>query len=276
MNISSDCIRLITFNVLFDDRTDEPYTWQTRKNLVFNLLHFHGADVFCLQEPLKNQVDDFIKSFPNYGHYSLGCADGIDEGQHMSIFYLKEKFDMQESGCFGLSEKPELLGKVGWDAKNPRLALWMKLLQKDTMKTFYIVCTHLDHIGENARQQGALLIGKKLEELVGNLPVFVCGDFNANSESKSYKNMINYGFNDCANAPDIISYDLPYTYHKFLLGLDNSQLEIYRDDPRVLRVIDHIFYKGPVKILRHGILGDNYDGIYPSDHMPKICDILLI
>ena len=103
----------------------------------------------------------------------------------------------------------------------------------------------------------------------------LCGDFNANLESQTYKNMLDIGFADCAFAPDIISYDLPYTYHRYLLDKDKSEIEKYKDDTRVLKVIDHIFYKGAIKVLRHGILGDNFAGIYPSDHLPKICDVSL-
>jgi len=38
---------------------------------------------------------------------------------------------------------------------------------------------------------------------------------------------------------------------------------------------DHIFYTGAIKVLRHGTLGDNITGTFPSDHLPKVCDFLL-
>lgn len=192
----------------------------------------------------------------------------------MSIFWLSSKFNILDSGKFGLSETPEKLGITGWDAKNLRLALWTKLFQKDIEQTIYVVNTHLDHIGENARQQGALLLGKKVQEIADDFPVLLCGDFNANTSSQTYKNMIDCGFTDCANAP--INYHLPYTYQRYLLGKDIGETEKFKDDPRVLHIIDHIFYKGPIQVLRHGILGDNYAGSYPSDHFPKMCDVLLL
>jgi hypothetical protein len=87
--------------------------------------------------------------------------------------------------------------------------------------------------------------------------------------------MINCGFVDCASLQSAINYNQPYSYHKFLPGSDAAVLEEYKNDPRVLKVIDHIFYKGKVKVLRHAILGDNFAGIYPSDHFPKMCDFLI-
>jgi endonuclease/exonuclease/phosphatase family metal-dependent hydrolase len=273
MNIQSDSIRLLSFNVLFDYGIDNPHSWQSRREYVFSLLRFHAPDIFCLQEPLQIQVDDFAENFPDYNYLSVDCGDGMSEGQHMSIFYLTEKFETIDSGKFGLSEMPEKMGLVGWDAKNPRLALWVKLLQKNNKQTFYVVTTHLDHIGENARQQGALLLGKKIDEITGGLPVLLCGDFNANPDSQTYKNMIDCGFADCSNAN--IKYNLPYTYHRFLLGEDDNEIKKFADDSRVLKVIDHIFYKGTIQVLRHGVISDNYNGVYPSDHFPKMCDILL-
>jgi len=266
---------MMSFNILYDYGDESPYSWKSRKEYVFSLLKFHAPDIFCLQEPLRPQVDDLADYFSEYSYLTAGCGDGINAGQHMTIFYLNDKFEILDSNKFGLSETPMKLGIVGWDAKNPRLALWAKLLQKSTGQIVCIINTHLDHIGETARQQSALLLGNKVNEIVGDIPVLICGDFNASPESQTYRNMLDSGFIDCADAPDIVSYDLPYTYHRYLLGGDKSEVEKYKDDPRVLKIIDHIFYKGEIQVLRHGILGDNFAGIYPSDHLPKICDVLI-
>ena len=275
MNIHEDSIRLITYNILYDYGDNQPYSWKSRRDDVFPLLRFHAPDVFCLQEPLHHQVVDLADNFVEYDYLTAGCGDGELIGQHMTIFYLSNKFELIDSGMFGLSETPEKLGVVGWDAKNPRLALWVKLIQKSTDQTFYVVNTHLDHIGEMARQQSALFLCKNVKEIAGSFPVIVCGDFNANQESQTYKNMIDNGFTDCSTVPDIISYDLPYTYHRYLVGKSESEIEKFKDDPRVFGIIDHIFYTGTIKALRHGTLGDNITGTFPSDHLPKVCDFLL-
>jgi len=275
MNIQKDSIRLITFNILYDYGDGEPYSWQSRKEYVFALLRFHAPDIFCLQEPLQNQVEDLANYFRDYSYITAGCGDGINSGQHMTIFFLTSKFDMLKSGKFGLSETPEQLGVIGWDGKNPRLALWIKLSQRNTKQEFYVFNTHLDHKGENARQHSALLLGQKASEIARGKPSLLCGDFNANTNSKTYSNFINCGFIDCADISSAINYNQPYSYHKFMLGKSTEELEEYKDDPRVLKIIDHIFYKGAVQVLRHGILGDNFGGQYPSDHFPKICDFLI-
>ena len=277
MNTPQKSIRLISFNILYDYGADKPFSWQARRELVFSLLRFHAPGIFCLQEPLQNQVEDISDNFRDYSYLSFGCGDGVKAGQHMSVFFLTEKFDLLDSGRFGLSETPDKLGLIGWDAKNPRLALWMKLLQRDTKGAFYVMNTHLDHVGETARQRSALLLSEKAKEIAEGSPLLLCGDFNANENSQTYKNLIDGGFTDCSNLHNIN--DLPYTYHRFLFDKSGEKVENpeekYRDDPRVLKIIDHIFYKGAVQVLRHGILSDNYFGAYPSDHLPKMCDFLI-
>ena len=276
MNIPENSIRIMTFNILYDYGADKENSWVSRKDFAFSLLRFHAPDIFCLQEPLQNQVNDFSAFFPDYHLLSAGCIDGKTEGQHISIFFLKDKFDILDSGMFGLSEEPEKIGVTGWDAKNPRLALWVKLIHKITKCAFFVINTHFDHKGETARQQSAILLTGKTQEIAGDLPVLLCGDFNANSSSQPYKIITDNGFTDCSNISDAINYNLPYTYHKFLLGKDITESDEHIGDLRVLKVIDHIFYKGKIKVLRHGILNDNYLGMYPSDHLPKLCDIVLM
>jgi len=272
MNIQPHAIRLLTFNILYDYGEGEPYSWQSRRENVFALLRFHAPDIFCLQEPLQNQVDDLAKQFPTYTHLTAGCGDGENAGQHMTIFFHASTFTLLEHGKFSLSETPEKLGVVGWDAKNPRLALWVKLKQNSTNEIFYVVNTHLDHKGETARQESAKLLCKELDKITNGKPCFICGDFNASNTSNAYKIMISGGFTDCAAVGDAIQYNQPYSYHKFLLNTPDANLDEHKNDLRVLKVIDHIFYKGTVQVLRHGVLADNFVGEYPSDHMPKLCD----
>ena len=49
------------------------------------------------------------------------------------------------------------------------------------------VNTHFDHIGEEARRQSALLIIKKIKEIVGERPAIVTGDFNVTDASSAYE-----------------------------------------------------------------------------------------
>jgi endonuclease/exonuclease/phosphatase family metal-dependent hydrolase len=265
----------LTFNILVDRGVDQPHPWEIRKKNVISLLNFHAPDIFCLQEPKQHQVDYISSQFPDYAFVSMGCRDGLHEGEHMSVFFLTRKFELLDYGRFALSEAPNKMGSVGWDAKSPRLAVWVKLRQQGMTTDFFVMNAHFDHKGEEARRQSAMLLVKKSEEIAGRLPVLICGDFNSNTRSQPYANMITGGFRDTAEASSIASYGPPYTYHKFLLYGDRKEIIGYMNDARVLKVIDHIFYRGTIKVLRHRVLCDDFSGEYPSDHFPKMCDLLI-
>lgn len=276
LNIPKDAIRLITFNILRDYPNEEPHTWKTRRHHIISLLRFHAPDLFALQEPKKNQVDDIAQAFADYGTYGVGRDDGIHKGEHVPIFYEKNTFDVLDKGHFWLSETPDVIASKGWDAAITRTAVWMKLRQKASGKAFMIMNTHFDHKGQEAMAQSALLIDKKIKELAGDLPVLFCGDLNSVQTSIAYQNLISSGFTDAAYAQGITSYGPPFTYHNFISTDEMFAKSIHAGKKmRALEIIDYIFTKGPVRVLRHGVLGDHFLGDYPSDHMPKLCDVVI-
>ena len=87
----------------------------------------------------------------------------------------------------GLAENPDSVGMMGWDAVCVRIATWAKFKDKATGKIFMAVNTHFDHVGEEARRQSALLIIRKIKEIVGERPAVVTGDFNVTDASDAYE-----------------------------------------------------------------------------------------
>lgn len=277
MNLPAASLRVLTFNILYDQREDAPFDWNSRRDHVAALLRFHAPDIFCLQEPLRHQVQELQALFPDYDCVAVGSEDGRQVGQHLASFYLREKLELLDRGFFSLSEEPQSLGLPAWDAQYPRIAVWLKLKQKKNGKTLAIFNTHFDHHGEEARRQSALLLGRKALEIAADLPMLLCGDFNANPQSSMYAALLAEGFRDCAElAP--LRYGPDFTYHRFSLdehAFDAEQAEIPEPLRRVFRTIDHIFAWRELRVLRHGVLADRFQGNYPSDHMPKLCDVLI-
>jgi endonuclease/exonuclease/phosphatase (EEP) superfamily protein YafD len=78
---------------------------------------------------------------------------------------------------------------------------------------------------------------------------------------------------DASKAEGAVCYGLPFTYHRFLMDQYKADLlGLQQENDRVFQAIDHVFYRGEIKILRYGILADNQSGVYPSDHFPVLCD----
>ena len=61
-----------------------------------------------------------------------------------------QRFKREATGTFWLSETPEVVGSVGWDAALPRIATWLRLREWDTDREVLWLNTHFDHVGGRA------------------------------------------------------------------------------------------------------------------------------
>jgi hypothetical protein len=50
-------LRIMSFNIRYDNPHDGPFQWKHRKDKVASIVSFHQADIAGLQEALSNQVD---------------------------------------------------------------------------------------------------------------------------------------------------------------------------------------------------------------------------
>ena len=120
MHERNNTIRLMTFNILVDKRTDAPYSWECRRQQIVDLLKYYKPDVFCVQEALEHQKNYIADCFPEYECFGIGRNDGKLDGEQVPIFHQKNMFTLRAEGHFWLSENPHIAGSIGWDAKCPR------------------------------------------------------------------------------------------------------------------------------------------------------------
>lgn len=274
MGERNNTIRLMTFNILVDRRTDKPYSWEYRRNQIVALLKYYNPDIFCLQEALEHQKDYLAKCFPQYECFGIGRNDGKIDGEQVPIFHRKNMFKLKAQGHFWLSETPHIAGSIGWDAKCPRTVIWKQLHHETMKQPFIIANTHYDHIGKIANKNSAKVLQHELSSIEPRGITLLCGDFNSSEQTPAYKEILSCGFTDSSTAKEVVCYGMPFTYHRFLMDQYKTDLfRIQQEHDRVFRTIDHVFHCGEIKILRYGILGDNRSGIYPSDHCPVLCDI---
>ena len=253
---------IITYNIRMNTPSDGENAWPLRKDKVAALLRFHQADIFNVQEALAEQMDDLKKSFPDFDYVGVGRDDGKTAGEFMAVFFRKDRFEKLTDGMFWLNEHPDKPG-LGWDAPSDiRDVTWIKLKDKITEKTFYVLNTHFDHRGVIAREESAKLIVKFIrEENTGKLPLILTGDFNCIKNSVPVQ-LILEELNDAQDK----SLTLPYGPEGTSSGFNVKV---------VTKKIDFIFINDPVIILRHGILSDSYGFSYPSDHLPVLAEVQL-
>lgn len=250
-----------TFNVRYDNPADSLNNWQYRRDRVANFIKSEDLDIVGMQEVLHNQLEDLRQRLPEYAEVGVGREDGKTQGEYSPLFFKKEKFDVLDSNTFWLSQYPDSVGFIGWDGACTRIATWAKLRDKETGKVFMAVNTHFDHVGVEARTNGALLIIDKIKEIVGDKPAVLTGDFNVSDQWDAYKTITTNKF-VMKDAHKIAEKKegVDYTFHDF-----------GRIAPEQCEKIDFVFVTPSVKVLRSFIPqeGDSISG-YLSDHNPQV------
>ena len=257
-------VRLMTYNVRLDTPDDLENVWANRKARLINVIKFNKAEIFCLQEPLPNQVNDLQQAFPEFGYYGVGREDGQNKGEFNPVFYDKRRFSVLENGTFWLSETPEVAGSKGWYATLPRIVTWLKMQDMMSGSSFYLFNTHFDHSSQNARDQSAVLLIAKVQEIAQGEAIIISGDFNDSPTSKPYKTIIeNASGLELKDAVTVSKY--PHHGPSFtFVGFD------FIGVPG--RVIDYIFVNQKIDVTWHATITDNWDGVYPSDHLPVLIE----
>lgn len=255
-------IRVITYNIRYNNPGDGVNAWPNRSQQVAALLDFHRADLFGLQEALIGQIEDIQVQLPHMKWVGVGRDDGKNAGEFSPIFYNAEKFDGLKSGTFWLNEATDKPG-LGWDAACNRVCTWIILKEKKTGTKFIVFNTHFDHIGMKARTESAKLILSKIEENNReNLPVILTGDFNLTPQAEPIS-VITTKLKDSR----AISQKAPYGPE----GTFNS----FKFDAPMKDRIDYIFVNSKIEVLQYGVLTDSKDQRYPSDHQPVLVSLKL-
>ncbi len=184
--------------------------------------------------------------------------DANGKGEYSAIYYNKEKFIANSENTFWLSPTPTRNAGKAWDAAYPRICTYGLFTDKNTKQQFWIINTHLDHVGVNAREQSIKLILEKITAFnTTNFPVIFMGDFNATPETKVI-NLIKEQLNDTK----ALSKTKPYG--------PNGTFNAFKFNDSITKRIDYIFTSKnkEIKINSHSVLSDSKDLKYPSDHLP--------
>ena len=265
-------IRWCTFNIRLQNDGDEKagVGWSVRKDRVANYIKGKHIDIIGMQEVLHQQLQDLLERLPEYDYVGVGRTDGKTKGEYSPVFFLKEKFEVLEKGNFWLSETPDVPGSVGWDAALERIASYAKLRDKATGKIFMAVNTHFDHVGVVARRESAKLIMRKIQEIVGDRPAVVTGDFNVTEDDEAYATMTASQIvnSKSSNCKFLDAYHMTpnhtgttYTFHNFC-----------HIPPLKCEKIDFIFITPGIKVNHSHIEVPNPQAL-PSDHNPHWADL---
>ena len=252
--------RFATFNIRWDNPNDAGNLWKDRAPQVIQLIQFHQIGLFGTQEGLNHQIEEMSQGL-GYEYLGVGRDDGAKKGEYTAILFDPNRYQLEDSGTFWLSPSPEKPSK-GWDASLNRICSWGRFKTKEGNR-FYVFNIHYDHIGQQAREESSKLVSAKIREInAENLPVIWMGDFNVTPDNPAYLTITSDPqWKDARLVSKIPSYGPKGTF----TGFDWEKMPD--------GIIDHIFVKGDLTVLRHGILTDNYGKKYPSDHFPVMVEL---
>jgi endonuclease/exonuclease/phosphatase family metal-dependent hydrolase len=251
-------LSIMTYNIRGALYNDGANSWPYRAELNVRLLQQHAPDLIGFQEVHEENLAIFQH---NHGYAQLRGTPYNDREpfQYTTIAWNSQRFHTIDSGGFWLSETPEVHSR-SWDTSCIRSASWVKLTWLDTGITLLHLNTHLDHISELARVEGAKLIIEFLSKI--SLPLVVTGDFNCPPASTAYRLFKEHGFEDAYTLAG--NHHVRWTYHGYQ-GRDFSPHTL--DFDRIDWILLRNWPKGTL-IDSCEIVEDSEPPLYPSDHYP--------
>lgn len=244
-----------SYNIRNDNTwdADNGNGWERRCPVICNQVEWYDFDIFGTQEVKKNQLEDLLNGLPEYDYVGVGRDDGKDKGEFSPILYKRERFKRLDAGTFWISETPEAVGVKGWDASLPRICSYVRLQDRKTKVRFWFFNLHMDHIGVEARREGAKLIIRKVQEMCGREPAIVTGDFNVDQNNEAYATML-YG--DVLRDSYVVA-DKRMSPNGTFNSFDAS---LYTESR-----IDHIFVTKDIQVTNYAVLTDSY---WTADTIP--------
>lgn len=248
-------IRIMSFNIRCSGVGVQ--TAESRYELVSETILKGTPDSVGLQEATPEWME-YLKDALSDKYDYVGIPRE-DDGEYSSIFYLKDKYAVTESGNFWLSETPEKESK-GWDAACYRICTWAVLENKETKEKYVHVNTHLDHIGILARRNGVELMLNHLKNYK-DIPAVFTADMNIEEGEENYLQFVNSGF----------MHDTKYKAKNTVdcLTFHNIKPSVYHG------VIDYVMINDKFSADTYRVVTEGIDGKYVSDHFPVYADLYI-
>ncbi len=251
-------MRVMTFNLRFENDQDGGNSWANRRHWVIALIERYAPAILGTQEGRPSQLDYLEKRLSNYRmHAPARVWD--DTCQYPTLFFRKDGFRILDGAEFWLSKTPKIHRSMDWDSAFPRMISIARLETKNASRIFSAAVTHLDHMGVKARLEQAKIIAEWAQKQ--SYPVILMGDFNDGPDSKAHGLLVDgtTGLTDSWQVLHLPEGKQSFTHHGFT-GIPHENR------------IDWILTTTPPHVVDARIVHDQFDGRYASDHFPYYAD----
>lgn len=264
---------VMTFNVRYENESETGRrAWSERLVGIVKMLREEAPDVFGTQEGQHGQMADLWASLPDYEFAGWGRDDGKKRGEYAGIYFRRDRFEKDEgrSGMVWLSDTPGVAGSRGWGNSYPRVATWVRLIDRMSGRGVWVINVHLDHRNQASRERGVRLMA---ERLVGMNPegeaVVWLGDFNATEGNEVVKFLQGRG----SSIRGVDGFEgLRETFDALHAGVRRrGTLHFWMSDASRQWKVDHIFVSKGAEVLESGIVRGGEP--YLSDHFPVMARV---
>ena len=165
--------------------------WSRRKSYVAQTITAYDYDIIGLNECRSgsqlSSLQEMLGSIYDFVLYNDGNT------VYNPILYKKDMFTLLESGVFYLNAEDITQPLISWDnsANNRRFTAWAKLQVNETGEILYHFQTHLDHLGDDARNEQTHINMEQVRRIAGGYPAILSGDHNSTKVRVPFYNMMN-------------------------------------------------------------------------------------
>jgi endonuclease/exonuclease/phosphatase family metal-dependent hydrolase len=172
------------------------------------------------------------------------------------LLFRRSPFRLLDTGCFWLSETPEIPGSMSWGSNYPRTVSWARLSCRLTGSVLTYVNTHFDY-EPTAIEGDARVLRQWLDRIRQDTDtaLIVTGDFNADKDSNAYRLLTGDG-----TLIDALRRIQPH-------GEDEATFHAYGLQEE-MAAIDWILVSDHFRVLEARIDRSRQGNLFPSDHYP--------
>lgn len=253
-------VRVLSFNLRYQNPGDTgPKNWEARRGPSIDLIRREAPDFVGLQEALRSQLDDLHERLGGeYAEIGVGREDGKTRGEYSALLIRRDRWIVEESGTFWLSDTPDVPNSMTWGNRITRICTWARLKESASGKSVHFFNTHFDHESQPSREKSAALLAERLAARQPAGPFVLTGDFNATPDNPAITALTG-GPLKLVDAWKAANPDVPATESGTWQAFNGN-----RDGGR----IDFVLVPPGTRIIDAAILHDAPDGVLPSDHFP--------
>ncbi|MDP7029044.1 MAG: endonuclease/exonuclease/phosphatase family protein [Phycisphaerales bacterium] len=189
-------VTFMTFNIRYDTAADGAHAWPARRDFVLSTIAGQRPAAVAVQEALPHQLQAILAAEPSFTQIGT-TRDGHGSGEFSGLLIDSSRLEVIKSGHLWLSETPDEVASVGWDAALPRTASWAQVrVWGSSGPIMMLIGTHLDHRGATSRVEAAQLIVSRLDAWSRGrpMPIAIMGDLNARPASACLQIFTSAGF----------------------------------------------------------------------------------